>query len=287
MSRYTLHYHILNASLLRPYLDSLAGPGFRNGANFAVVGSSTLPKYVPFSLNIQLMQFIHFRARTHELVSAGSQNLIQDDGFRKALYIIDIGQNDIADSFDKNLTYVQVIKRFPLIITEIRNAIKALYEQGGRKFWVHNTGPLGCLPQKLSMVEKKDLDQFGCISSYNEAAKLFNGGLLHLCQELRLELKDANIVYVDIYSIKYDLIANSSKYGFSSPLMACCGYGGPPYNYNIKVTCGQPGHQVCDEGSRFVSWDGIHYTEAANAFVASKVLSKAYSTPRVTFDFFC
>ncbi|KAL5582701.1 hypothetical protein UlMin_015143 [Ulmus minor] len=228
------------------------------------------------SFKIRILRVFYFNYNTRLMANCflGSQNLIQDDGFRKALYIIDIGQNDIADSFDKNLTYVQVIKRFPSIITEIRNAIKALYKQGGRKFWVHNTGPLGCLPQKLSMVEKKDLDQFGCVSSYNEAAKLFNGGLFHLCQELRLELKDVNIVYVDIYSIKYDLIANSSKYG-------------PPYNYNIKVTCGQPGHQVCDEGSRFVSWDGIHYTEAANAFFASKVLSKAYSTPRVTFDFFC
>lgn len=75
--------------------------------------------------------------------------------------------------------------------------------------------------------------------------------------------------------------------GFSSPLMACCGNGCPPYNYNIRVTCGQPGYQVCEEGSKLVNWDGIHYTEAANSFVASKVLSTAYSTPRTTFDFFC
>jgi hypothetical protein len=49
----------------------LGGSGFTNGANFAVVGSSTLPKYVPFSLNIQLMQFLHFKARSLELVTAG------------------------------------------------------------------------------------------------------------------------------------------------------------------------------------------------------------------------
>lgn len=30
---------------------------------------------------------------------------------------------------------------------------------------------------------------------------------------MRSELKDATVVYVDIYAIKYDLIANSSKYG--------------------------------------------------------------------------
>ncbi|XP_021664211.2 GDSL esterase/lipase At1g09390 isoform X2 [Hevea brasiliensis] len=275
----------LNASFLSPYLDSLGGSKFSNGANFAVVGSSTLPKFVPFSLNIQIMQFLHFKARVLELVNAG--NIINNEGFRNALYMIDIGQNDLADSFSKNLSYVQVIKRIPSIIQEIENAVKTLYDQGGRKFWIHNTGPFGCLPQKLALVQKMDLDQHGCISSYNSAANLFNEELHRSCQRIRPQLTGAAIVYVDMYSIKYDLIANSSKYGFSSPLMACCGYGGRPYNYNIKVTCGQPGYQVCDEGSRFLSWDGIHYTEAANEIMASKVLSTAYSSPPTLFDFFC
>jgi uncharacterized protein (DUF2062 family) len=38
--------------------------------------------------------------------------------------MIDMGQNDIGDSFLKNLTYAQLIKRIPSIITEIKNAIK-------------------------------------------------------------------------------------------------------------------------------------------------------------------
>ena len=49
--------------------------------------------------------------------------------------------------------------------------------------------------------------------------------------------------------------------------MVCCGYGGPPYNFDVRVTCGQPGYQVCDEGARYVSWDGIHQTEAANSML--------------------
>ncbi|KAF5454214.1 hypothetical protein F2P56_023896 [Juglans regia] len=278
----------LNAGFLSPYLDSLGGPKFTNGANFAVVGSSTLPRYVPFSLNIQIMQFLRFKARSIELVTtAGSGNMIDDEAFRNALYMIDMGQNDLADSFSKNFSYAQVVKRIPSVLREIQNAVKTLYNEGGRNFWIHNTGPLGCLPQKLSLVQDKDLDSCGCLSAYNSAAKLFNEGLRRLCLEMRSEMKGANIVYVDVYAIKYDLVANSTKYGFSNPLMACCGYGGAPYNYNIKVTCGQPGYQVCDEGSKLVSWDGIHYTEAANTFVASKVLSTAYSTPRTSFDFFC
>ncbi|KAM7271585.1 hypothetical protein ACFE04_030799 [Oxalis oulophora] len=279
----------LNTRLLTPYLDSLSGTSFENGANFAIVGSSTLPKYVPFNLNIQVMQFHHFKARTLELDPAeGSGNSLHDqEMFRNALYMIDIGQNDLADSFAKNLTYAEVTERIPSIIAEIKDAVKALYDQGGRKFWIHNTGPLGCIPQKLSVVQDKDLDSHGCLSSYNNAARLFNEALLRLCQEMRSELKDATIVHVDIYTIKYDLIANATKYGFSSPLMACCGFGGPPYNYNIKLTCGNTGHNVCNEQTKFISWDGIHYTEAANAIVAQKILSMNHSTPRTSFDFFC
>lgn len=94
-------------------------------------------------------------------------------------------------------------------------SVQSIHDNGGRNFWVHNTGPLGCLPQKLWLVQpsSKDLDPHGCISAYNSAAKLFNEGLRHLCIELRSELKDSTIVYVDIYTIKYDLIANASKYG--------------------------------------------------------------------------
>ncbi|KAL8171754.1 hypothetical protein V2J09_023558 [Rumex salicifolius] len=278
----------LNTSFLRPYLDSV-GSNFQNGANFAVVGSSTLPKYVPFALNIQILQFLHFKTRSLELVASGSKDLINEEGFRNALYMIDIGQNDLADSFSKNLSYSKVIERIPLVMAEIKSAVKTLYDQGGRKFQMHNTGPLGCLPQKLSMVQHKteQLDSAGCFSNYNKAAKLFNQALIELSQQMRSEMKDATIVYVDIYAIKYDIISNAAVYGFSSPLMTCCGFGGGPYNYDIRLPCGNSGNQVCTDGSKYVSWDGIHYTEAANAIVAKKVLSMDYSTPKVAFDFFC
>jgi hypothetical protein len=56
--------------------------------------------------------------------------MINDEGFQNALYMIDMGQNDIADSFLKNLTYAEVVKRIPSIITEIKNAVKvSLYEE--------------------------------------------------------------------------------------------------------------------------------------------------------------
>lgn len=54
----------------------------------------------------------------------GAKNYVSDAGFRNALYVIDIGQNDIADSFIKNLSYAQVVKRIPAVVIEIETAIK-------------------------------------------------------------------------------------------------------------------------------------------------------------------
>ena len=75
--------------------------------------------------------------------------------------------------------------------------------------------------------------------------------------------------------------------GFEQPIMACCGYGGPPLNYDRDIGCGQTktlnGTTVtgkgCDNSSKYINWDGIHYSEAANQFVSSQILTGKYSDP--------
>ncbi|KAG8477589.1 hypothetical protein CXB51_030854 [Gossypium anomalum] len=270
----------LNTDYLTPYLNSL-GPNFTNGVNFAIIGSATLPRYVPFSLFVQVSQFLRFRSRSPALTLNGYKDLVGDEDFENALYTIDIGQNDLAASFD-NLTYSQVIERIPSFITEIKNAIWVSprgnqigrEEILGTQHW-----PTRMFAPKLALLARNatELDEHGCLQPLNNAAKTFNAQLRVLCEQLRRELINVTIVYVDIYSIKYDLIANASNYGFESPLMACCGNGGPPYNYNANINCGRTGYTVCHEGSKFISWDGVHYTEAANAIFASKILSTHYS----------
>lgn len=277
----------VGSDYLTPYLRSV-GSNFTNGVNFAISGSATLPKDRPFNLYIQVMQFLQFQSRSLEFIPKGYKDLVDEEGFNNAIYTIDIGQNDLAGSFTY-LSYSQVIQRIPSFVTEIKNAIWTIYQHGGRNFWVHNTGPLGCLPQKLATASTNasDIDNHGCLQSLNNAAKEFNTLLKAACGELRSALMNATIVYVDVYAIKYDLIANAALNGFENPSTACCGYGGPPYNFNQSVTCGMPGFNVCNEGLKYVSWDGVHYTEAANGVFASKILSSQYSSPKLHFNFFC
>ncbi|OWM80031.1 hypothetical protein CDL15_Pgr010009 [Punica granatum] len=278
----------LNASYLSPYLESL-GSNFANGANFAIGGAATLPRFKPFSLDLQVLQFLRFRERSLLLSSEGYANQVRED-FKNALYIIDIGQNDLSAAFTY-LSYEQVIQNITTFVTEIKSAVWDIYKSGGKNFWIHNTGPLGCLPRELATTSAQnpttDYDSYGCLVPLNNAAKEFNGQLRALCEELQSEMTDATIVYIDVYSAKYDLIANAANYGFEKPLMVCCGYGGPPYNFNPDFLCGNSRSTACDPGQRYVSWDGVHYTEAANSILAANILSSNFSTPQINLNFFC
>ncbi|KAG2588492.1 GDSL esterase/lipase LIP-4-like [Panicum virgatum] len=279
----------LNMSYLSPYLEAL-GSDFTGGANFAISGSATLPRSAPFSLHVQVQQFIHFKQRSFELVAHGGSAPVDADGFRNALYLIDIGQNDLSAAFGSGAPYDDIIHlKIPAFISEIKDAIMTLYYNGAKNFWVHGTGPLGCLPQKLAAPrpDDGDLDYSGCLKTLNNGAYEFNNQLRAACDELRSQLRGATIVYTDVLLVKYDLVANHSAYGFEEPLMACCGYGGPPYNYNANVSCLGPGFRVCEDGAKFVSWDGVHYTDAANAVAAAKILSGEFSTPKLPFAYFC
>jgi hypothetical protein len=90
---------------------------------------------------------------------------------------------------------------------------------GGKYFWIHNTGPLGCLPYAL--VHRPDLavvkDAAGCSVDYNKVAQLFNLRLKETVASLRKMHPDATFTYVDVYSAKYKLISEAKKLGNKPP----------------------------------------------------------------------
>lgn len=106
------------------------------------------------------------------------------------------------------------------------NKLQRLHKNGARKFWIHGTGALGCMPQKLSMPrdDDSDLDEHGCIATINNVCKKFNSLLSEALDELRLTLKSSTIVFVDMFAIKYDLVANHTKYGELNLLYSLCSF---------------------------------------------------------------
>ncbi|WVZ67135.1 hypothetical protein U9M48_016258 [Paspalum notatum var. saurae] len=288
---------------LSPYLES-SGVSFRHGANFAAAGA-TAGESSMFSLGTQVRQFRHLKARTADLLPLGLGSGITKEEFENAVYSIDIGQNDIQVALlSNNLSYHRVLQEtIPAIITRIRNAATMVHEAGGRKLVLYNTGPLGCLPSMLARRRRRrppsgsgsgsgggrlEVDAAGCLAGHNRVARAFNAQLAGLCRDLRRRLAGATVVCVDMYAIKYGLVANHTAHGLGgAPLMACCGSGGPPYNYRPGAACGSPKVEACADGDRRVSWDGLHYTEAANRIIADKVLSAEHSDPPLRLHTLC
>nr|XP_043616583.1 GDSL esterase/lipase At1g54790 [Erigeron canadensis] len=285
----------MDLPFLNAYLEALGVPNFRKGCNFAAAGSTILPPTLnavsPFSFGIQVAQFLRFKSRVLQLQAKSrrfNKYLPDEDYFSQGLYMFDIGQNDIAGAFYSK-SFDQIVASIPSVLAEFETGIKKLYDQGGRNFWIHNTGPVGCLAQNIAKfgTDPSKLDAQGCVSAHNQAANIFNIQLHALVTKLQAQFSDANLTHVDIFTIKSNLIANYSRYGFEQPTQACCGYGGPPLNYNSQVPCGQTKTingssittTVCNDTTEYVNWDGIHYTEAANQHIASQILTGKFSDP--------
>ncbi|XP_039123951.1 GDSL esterase/lipase At4g01130-like [Dioscorea cayenensis subsp. rotundata] len=289
----------LGLPFLSPYLKSI-GSNFAHGANFASSGSTILMPNTssgisPFYLTIQLNQMKEFKNRVLELSPQGNY-LPPKDIFNKALYIFDIGQND----FTRMLATVgiQGVRQYlPQMAFQISAGIKEIYnELGGRTFMVFNMAPIGCYPAFLTDLphNNSDLDLYGCMISYNNEAQNYNKMLKEKLSETRNLLPDATIVYVDTHSIKLDLFQHPKDHGLVYGTKACCGYGGE-YNFNVHVICGNTkvidGKKItaspCKDPENYVSWDGVHTTDAANKLIALGVLNGSFSEPVFPFIKFC
>ncbi|WCJ24042.1 GDSL-like Lipase/Acylhydrolase superfamily protein [Euphorbia peplus] len=292
----------LNLPYLSSYLNSI-GENFRHGANFAT-GGSTIRKpnsfkygISPFSLDVQSVQFLQFKSRTVDLYhqvknTPEAARLPRPQEFAKALYTFDIGQNDLSVASRTMQNDQFRAAALPDIINQLADAIRKICKEGGRSFWIHNTGPMGCLPQNLFYF-KGSHDQYGCLKDQNKMAVEFNNKLKDKVIKLRIELPEAAITYVDIYAAKYGLITKAKSLGLADPLKACCGYHG--HQDHIWLECGDKSMvnktevyvTPCKDTSVFISWDGIHYTEAANQWVANHTQHGSLVDPPVLITSAC
>ncbi|KAF9677866.1 hypothetical protein SADUNF_Sadunf08G0152300 [Salix dunnii] len=297
----------LGVPYLSAYLDSV-GSNFSHGANFATAGSTIRPQnttlsqsgYSPISLNVQSVQYSDFKKRSQIFRSRGGilETLLpKADYFSKALYTIDIGQNDLTAGYKLNLTTEQVKANVPDMLGQFSDVVKQIYAVGGRTFWIHNTGPVGCLPYSLDkfLIKASQIDKHGCASPFNEVSQFFNHGLKEAVLQLRKDLPQAAITYVDIYSLKYTLITRAKEFGFKQPFIACCGHGGK-YNFNSQRRCGAKiivnGTEVviansCKDPSLRIIWDGVHFTEAANKWIFEQIVNGSFSDPPVPLKMAC
>ncbi|KAG6508089.1 hypothetical protein ZIOFF_033448 [Zingiber officinale] len=77
--------------------------------------------------------------------------------------------------------------------------------------------------------------------------------------------------------------------GFELSFVACCEHGGK-YNYNKNIGCGSTMTRnvkevmvgkACQNPSKRIIWDGVHYTYAANKWIFQQIVDGKFSDPSV------
>ncbi|KAB2086284.1 hypothetical protein ES319_A04G019400v1 [Gossypium barbadense] len=190
----------------------------------------------------------------------------------------EIGGNDYSHAFKQGKS-IEDVRNFVLpIVDSITSSINELIELGAVTFLVPGNFPVGCFASYLTLFQGSDKDQYdpltGCLTWLNQFSQNHNQLLRKELEKIRNLHPDTNIVYADYYSTTLRIYNSPNKFGFKETLKACCGTGGL-YNYNLSRACGYPPlRRCCNDPSSYMSWDGIHYTEAVNRLIANVVFEE-------------
>ncbi|KAF8720610.1 hypothetical protein HU200_023681 [Digitaria exilis] len=189
-----------------------------------------------------------------------------------SLFVVgEIGANDYLIGVTGNRTLSELETFLPQILSAINSAVTDVIVAGARTVLVPGMIPMGCEPQLLAQyngsIDASGYDpETGCITWLNDFAVLHNRELRRMLRDLRRAHPGASIVY-DLYRAITDLIVSPGRYGERAPPVACCGDG-------MAASCVAAGTTVCADPSEYVSWDGVHFTEAANRRIACAVLER-------------
>ncbi|KAF5757209.1 putative sinapine esterase [Helianthus annuus] len=261
----------LGLPLVPPFLQDKGNNNmvtFKQGVNYAVAGATALDRSVleprgivnPMtnaSLGVQLAWF------KQSLPSiCGNESNCRDFIGRSLILVGEIGGNDY---------------NYPILWG--KSVEEELIEMGAKTLVVPGNFPVGCSASYLTVCgsEKEEYDHVtGCLVRLNQFAEYHNKLLQTKLKQVQDLHSDVNIFYADYYNAAMEIYLFPYKYGFTNgALKACCG-GEGRYNVDPSVECGDASATVCDEPDTYVSWDGIHLTEAAY-----KIISKnLFSTPQ-------
>lgn len=179
-----------------------------------------------------------------------------------ALYVIEIGNNDVGDSLKEFLAVYgqtgdlnQALTAAQTIITgaltSIATNIQVLYAAGARKFLVLNAA-------KFNLVPIVTLQGAQAIALGGALSDAFNTGLVqNVLTPLSGALPDVEIAQLDVASRMVDIISHANNYGLTNVSGYCITPNVAPFK--------------CEEPSTFFFWDGIHPTAAVHSIIAQAV----------------
>ncbi len=178
----------------------------------------------------------------------------------KTLVVIEMGSNDVRDAL-AGLAQSEdpeiIIER---ALANIGNAIRTLYNQGGREFLIANVPPIGVTPA-IKILEQSFP---GTINAANELTATFNAGLLDVILNLRLFLPDINLLRIlDTHAWVTEIIENPASFGITNTEDACVTSDVPPFK--------------CKKPDAYLFWDTLHPTTVVHGILAQKAIEVLFT----------
>ncbi|XP_075496518.1 GDSL esterase/lipase At1g28580-like isoform X1 [Primulina tabacum] len=270
--------------------SNLSGQSFEKGVNFAVAGATALDHeyleargiYNPLtnaSLGVQMDWLKRFLGTRQD-----GKRYVQ-----KSLILLgEIGGNDYNHALTLGMNLEVLQSLVPTVVEYIGSTLVELIKLGAETMLVPGNFPIGCAPVHLTQFKSDDETDYydpqtGCINWLNEFSRYHNGLLEKELNRIRELHPRISIIYADYYNAAMQFFISPNEFGFGkgSVLSACCG-GGGLYNYNVSVLCSFPSATCCEDPSLYVSWDGVHLTEAAYRFLAQGLLEGNYTVPQLS-----
>ncbi|GJV50857.1 GDSL esterase/lipase 1-like protein [Tanacetum coccineum] len=230
---------------------------FTHGANFASAGAGALiDSHVGLAVDLQT-QLRYFG----DLVNHYRQNLGDIESrqlLSDAVYLLSCGGNDYQIPY---YPYTQE-QYVDIVIGNMTNVIKGIYEKGGRIFGVVNVPLIGCWP---GMRVKQPGST--CNTEADELTRLHNQAFAKRLEHLEKQLEGFMYAKFDLSTAISNRMKNPSKYGThenyvtASRETACCGSGPFGGIYN----CGRiKEFELCDNATEYFFFDPFHQNELAS-----------------------
>jgi len=202
--------------------------------NYAVGAARSYDDGINFNLTRQVDTFLE---RSGGAASSG------------ALYVIEMGGNDIRDSFQIYATGGNGGPILQAALGSIAGNIQRLYAAGAREFLVWAAPNVGLTPAIRSLGPAA-----GALATNVTLA--FNGGLTQVLGQLFVGLPGTNFARFDAFQLLNTIVADPGRFDLTNATTACVTPNIPPF--------------TCQDANEFMFWDGIHPSKAGHAIIAQE-----------------
>lgn len=200
--------------------------------NFAVGAARAYEDGLNFNLTLQVTTFLQ---RAGGVASP------------QALYVIEMGSNDIRDAFTVYATGGNGGPILNAAILSIAGNIQRLYVAGARNFLVWAPPNVGLTPAVRSLGP-------GAVGLITQLTMGFNNGLTATLSLLQPALPGVTFTRLDAFSVLNTIVGNPAGFGFTSVTTPCLTPNEAPFS--------------CSSPNDYLFWDGIHPSKAGHAVLA-------------------